>query len=87
MAKSNKYTQKAAEQEFKKRRSPEKNARSKERNIRRQDERRKTAEARNTKWASLSIEVQLKELSKRPGKSIRQRTRLLAKQSNAKLAS
>ena len=49
-----------------------KNKRAKTRSEARQAKRRQDAEARNAKWASLSMSQQLCELAKRPGQCKRQ---------------
>lgn len=51
-------------------------ARSKERNTTRKAERRLQAEERQSGWASLGVEKQLKVLKGRPGQSKRQVARL-----------
>lgn len=58
---------------------PERCQQTKERNYRRTLTARYEAEQRAAAWRKLSPQEQLAELDKRPGKSSRQRARILAK--------
>lgn len=58
---------------------PERNQQTKERNARKRLQRQYEATQRSIVWNKLTPQQQLAELDKRPGKSARQRARILAK--------
>jgi hypothetical protein len=64
-----------------------KNARTRERNARSHAANQREINARLKEWRSLSPKEQLAELDKRPGRSARQRARILSKLEKRNVAS